>query len=425
MFPQPAVAAPIPEGRGLWRITLHNRVFDQSMHQPSDTGIGELVEARSRRLDQSWNQPAQFTFTIDGHSQGAALIQELRQDIIVWRWDVTQGKDIPFFRGPIAQSEDQINENGHVVTVTCHDYLAMYGRRFLTSTLTVTQQDQDLLVNSLVQMGARSLTNSAGASLYPGITLPFNGATKVNPDGSARTSLSNTLGAPLRDRTYFGQQFLDQAIDNLATVISGFDYDVLPRSDLNGYDTFRIFFPVQGVTRSDFALVYGSNVAEITRTVNSSDFANYERVLGNNGVEDGSLPQVYSEAQTSDATAGQVGSVGVWMSGENASDVAIQSTLDSKAQGDLAQASLLVPSYTLQLTPGWYVPGTPNMGDVVPFVINSGRLAINTTIRIVGISYSIGDDGQEDVALTVGRPTVSFTELFTRADRDVDAIARR
>ena len=39
------------------------------------------------------------------------------------------------------------------------------------------------------------------------------------------------------------------------------------------------------------------------------------------------------------------------------------------------------------------------MGDIVPLVIQTGRLNVNTTIRVLGIAYDIGDDGQEDVDL--------------------------
>ena len=66
-----------------------------------------------------------------------------------------------------------------------------------------------------------------------------------------------------------------------------------------------------------------------------------------------------------------------------------------------------------------------SMGDVVPLVVNSGRLNVNATIRILGITYAIGDDGQEDVSLTVGRQPLTFTQLVTQADRTADALTRR
>jgi hypothetical protein len=65
------------------------------------------------------------------------------------------------------------------------------------------------------------------------------------------------------------------------------------------------------------------------------------------------------------------------------------------------------------------------MGDVVPLVVQSGRLNVSTTVRVLGITYDIGDDGQEDVALTVGRPASSLLDLLTTADATVDALTRR
>jgi hypothetical protein len=113
------------------------------------------------------------------------------------------------------------------------------------------------------------------------------------------------------------------------------------------------------------------------------------------------------------------------MTADNAADVTIQATLDQKAAGDLALSGVLLPSYTLNLRPGAYTWGNPNMGDIVPLIVKSGRLNVSTTVRILGITYGIGDDGDENVALTVGRPAPNFLNLFTQADRDVDALTRR
>jgi hypothetical protein len=113
------------------------------------------------------------------------------------------------------------------------------------------------------------------------------------------------------------------------------------------------------------------------------------------------------------------------MAVENASDVSVQTTLDEKANGDLAIQGVLSPSYTVKLRAGAYTYGMVNMGDVVPLVIQEGRLNVNTSVRVVGISYDIGDDGQEDVELTVGRPPATLAKLLTGAARNIDQLARR
>jgi hypothetical protein len=65
------------------------------------------------------------------------------------------------------------------------------------------------------------------------------------------------------------------------------------------------------------------------------------------------------------------------------------------------------------------------MGDTVPLRIKAGRLDVDTYVRVVGITYDIGDDGQEDVGLTVGRADVTFADLFAKGTQGIAALARR
>ena len=120
------------------------------------------------------------------------------------------------------------------------------------------------------------------------------------------------------------------------------------------------------------------------------------------------------------------------MDGDLASDVSVQTTLNDHVNGNLGRSAVVVPSYSVTLRPGWWTPGNPNtgqsgiaMGDVVPLIIQEGRLNVNTTVRVLGIDYVIGDDGQEDVTLTLGRPDVTIADLFDTANADVNELARR
>jgi hypothetical protein len=411
---EPRATSAVPAGRGRWRVELHGRTYVQT--QTYRTVIAELTDARGRRLDQAWDSSATFTFTLDGHSPGAALITELTQDVICYRWDEQTGADRMVFRGPITQAEDQLNEDSHTVTFTCHDYLAMLDRRITTSAITRTATDQDTLVSTLVSVATQTFASS-GAALSPGSFLPITVAA-LNPDGTTRGP-----SGQLRDRTWPASTVIGPAIDDLSKVINGFDYDMTPGAI--GLDSLRVWYPNQGVARPDVPLMYGSNVATVTRSATSSDYTNYWRILGNNGSSDPAAAQLYSEAWNSDATNGAAGAVGLWMNSDNAADVTIQSTLDQRVQGGLALSGVLIPTYTLGLAPDAYTWGNPNMGDTVPLIILSGRLNVNTNVRVMGISYDIGDDGQEDVILTVGRPAQSFIDMLTRADRDVDALTRR
>jgi hypothetical protein len=96
-------------------------------------------------------------------------------------------------------------------------------------------------------------------------------------------------------------------------------------------------------------------VASLTRSVNSADYANYVRVLGNNQSAN-PTPQFYAEAYIPAVYAAPAG---LWMAGDDAADVTVQATLNDKAAGDLNLDALLVPTYTLQLAPEAYTWGTP------------------------------------------------------------------
>jgi hypothetical protein len=394
-----------------WRLTVHHRDYTAAA-TPRQTGIAELVEVRSVKLDTKWNASATLTWTMDGRDPSCAYVAELSTDVLLWRDGVLMGRFI------VAQSEDQVTAQDYSVNFTAHDYLSMLGRRILTSPndLIYSQWDQDDIVTNLLWL-AINLGAGGGTSFVPGSSLPIVTAL-VNPDGTARAK-----SGVLRDRTYTGGSVIGDLIANLAAVIGGFDFDLAPST--TGADRLRIFYGAQGVTRSDFTFHYGSTVAGFTRSANSTDFANYQRVIGQGDSTVGA-PQLYSEAWSPDANNVTTAPWGLWENGSNASDVSDPNTLAQKAHGDLALSSLLSPSYSLTMSPGAVVPGTPNMGDTVPLVLQVGRLSVSTTVRVLGITWDVGDDfSGEDVTLTVGRPAVSLSAMFQAIGQDVNALARR
>jgi hypothetical protein len=423
---------PVPAGRGRWRLTLHKRVFDwHAGHTWDTTIVATLTSARSRTLTQLWNTGAQLTFTIDGHSPSVAAIAELQQDVYAWRWDDQTGADVCMFRGVIDHAQDQITEQSHTVNVVAHDYLVMLGRRFYDFALptTSTNIDQDEIAASIVNNGAGIFNGIPGGHLPVGVVI-------VNPDGSNRATLSGTR----RTRSYLGGYGTLTALDDLAKVQGGFDYDLIPEAqapdNMNqvnpsdgtllplgaGYDAIRIFFPAQGVVRSDVVLEYGGNLSTVDRTVDSSTYINYVRLVGNNQSSDPNVAQKISGKNNPDA-AGSI--VGCWPQAQNAPDITDQGTLDDQAQGTINLQGTLTPSYTLGLRPGTYRWGWPNMGDTVQLIVQSGRLNVNASVRVVGITYQVGNDGDENVSLVVGQPSPALARTFAGYTKDINALARR
>jgi hypothetical protein len=418
-------AAPLPAGRGRWRLTLHDRTFG-AYGTPAPTWgqtiLLEIDDARGRRLEQSWDSGATLTFTCDGHSPCAAMILELQHDVMAWRWSDTDGRDVCMFRGPITQAEDQLTADTHTVTYTAHDYLAMLERRMFTAlTAAAYNVDQDTLVSALVQLASQQVTISGPAlSSY----LPLIAA-RVDGAGAPRA-----LSGQVRQRSYYGNATLLETIDALAKVQGGFDYDVLPAPEAAalggpaGTDVLRVFYPAQGVFRADLALVYGANVQALTRTVNSADYANYVRELGNAASSDPAAPQLARDAWNAEATSAAP-AVGLFMLGNNLADVTDPTTLAQHAAGDLGISDDLEPTYTIDLTPGAYQYREPNLGDTLQLVVQSGRLDVNTVIRVLGLSYDVGEDGNENVSMTVGKPLPTLRGAFRRMNRDISALTRR
>jgi len=417
-----AAGTPVPSGRARWQLSLLRRPFGPGQHW-STLMIADLGTARSRRLEKTINSPATLTFTIDGHDPAAAAAVELATEVLAWRWDETSGGDVPMFRGPITQSEDQVTEQAHTVNLTCWDYGKILERRILTNTWTATGMEQDTIVQQMLILASAMTTSNpppGGTSLAPGSFLPVR---SYPADGTGATRAAS---GQARDRTYTAGAAIGGLLDDLAKVINGYDYDILPLGASPGptdaSDWFRVFYPAQGTTRTSPELIYGSSVAALSRSTSSADFGNYWRVIGQS---DESQPQLFAEAWDPAAAGGAPGSPGLWMSVDNAPDVTIQSTLDQQAQGNLDLYGSLIPTYSLTLRPGFYSYGNPAIGDVVPLFVRSGRLDVATSVRVVGITYAIGDDGDENVEITVGRPPQSFAELVGGPRRDINALVRR
>ena len=434
---------PVPAGRGRWRLMLHNRTYADTA--PAQTVIADLTEARSRKLVTALNTPATFSFVIDGWRPAVRYIAELCTEVVLWRFDDTTGNDVVIFRGPITASVDTCDEQSHSVTFSAVDYGALLFRRIFVSITptTISGLDQDYCAGTIVRNGI-GLGSSSGTGFDPGRYLPLAWSPTmalpviaVNPDGTARAAPSGVI----RTLSYQGNAVVGQMLSDLAKLgdttagkppgSGSFDYDVAPFSALpttsvaGTVDALRIFYPQQGITRTAPALYYPGNVTALTRAVTSADYSNYWRTIGNNQNVSQSAAQFYGEAWTSDAITGAAGSVGLWENGDQVADSADQTLLGQAAQGQLNLHSVLLPTYTVTLAPGFYYQGAFCLGDTLPLIVQSGRLAVNTTTRVVGLTYEPGDDGPETVTVTLGRSPRTLAHILGDQNAAIRALARR
>lgn len=345
------------------------------------TALGELTDAKERKVTWRLLAPGEAEFHINGFSDQATFVEELINDVVVYR------DHVPVFRGRIVVSGDSLDADSHDVEVHVTDYRGLLARRTIwpASTLTYTAVDQAAIAWDLIS----DTQGTTGGNL--GITQGIGTTTGVT-----------------RTRTFEAGKTIEETISQLAAVVNGFDWEIDALRKLN------IFFPWRGSSGVDFAISYdrsGGNVSQVTRSVDPSTYANAVRVSGATGV----TPS--SQAAGDLATRPE----GRWELQYGATDLTTSTAVTETALRLLGEASLFRPAYTVTLAAdsGW-TPSVFWLGDVCPIRIRRGRLDVNTTAKLVEVEVTIGGDGDETVALTFDRPPVKDRLL-----RDIRRLAGR
>jgi hypothetical protein len=379
--------------------------------------VGELANLRSLRLHFDLYGPATAACVLDGRSPGAASLQELSQDLCLYRWNPAVGAYQILFRGPIGHTQDTVSETTHTVNVQAADYRALIARRPLGGAMTFSQADQFSIAAGLLQ-GAPGFADPTQPPYDQGYDLPV----LTNPDGS---SLAST--GVLRDRTYTGAEKAGDRLDNLAAVINGFDWGAEPWDAINATPDLRaaktqVWYPQRGVTKT-FVADYGGTVASLSRTVDSTAFANWVR---NDGTPNPDGTALFAVAAGDAVTNPQLHPEGWWPEQVSNASTSNPATLAQQAGGQLAVDSILLPSYALTLVPGaWTWKTDCWLGDTVTVRVRSGRLNVDTTARIIQLDVTVDDNGVETVALTVARSVTTLADLLVGQRSELDALSRR
>jgi hypothetical protein len=398
-----AVLAAAPDGRA-WRVATASRAL-------AGTGpgvlLGELTEARTRKLHVDLRGPATAECVVNGRSSQTYGLTELSQDLVLYRWNPVGGAFECLFRGPIGRTQDVISETVHTLTVTAADYRALLARLPAVVTQTWTGLDQATMVKNLVAF-------YGGGSFVP-FDLRIGWGGVLNPDG---TVLGDTTGVA-RDRSYTADQLVGDAVDKLAACLGGFDWSAEPTdpsTQANQAATVTLWYPRRGVTKS-FVAGYGTTVSSLTRAVNSTDFANWVLTIGK-GMTTTSAGDVSSNPAAHPE--------GLWGDVLQAADVSVAATLQQQSDGYLALHSQVAPAYSATLVPGaWNQRSDGWLGDTVTLRVASGRLNVDTTVRIVAVDFDVDDSGTERVALTLGRADVTLADALAGINSTLDALTRR
>lgn len=363
--------APGPS-KGPWRILY-------GPPQPTGGITGEIIQAQSKvvTLRTEPDQAHQVDLDIDGRSAPASGITELETDLIVMF-----GPQI-MFGGRVVPTQDTLTAAAHRLTVTAYDYREVLRRRAVLpgDTITWTSVDQSTIAWNMIQ----ATQARPGGDL--GIARGLGQAT-----GVARTQ-TITLG-----------DYIGDDITALAKLNNGFEWQITPYgvADLR----LDIFYPQQGTGRG-VVLQYGDGrVSSITRAVDPSTFASCVYVTGNS---------------TRSLTAAHLEAADIATRPEQRWDTVIgtqdntQTTLNDDAAFQLNALQNVTPSYTVTCYPGtWGGPSDIWLGDPVTVVIDSGRLDVQDTLRVVEMAFDIGPDDVETLTLTIGLIPFRFEKAIKK-----------
>lgn len=351
------------------------------------SGLEEITSAKSRKVTFDLYKGASASFTINGLDPQAAIPQEIADDLVCLR-DTRR-----LFLGRLGATDDTLDGTGHQTTFAAVDYRGMLDRRIIWpgSRTTFAQVDQRDIAWSLIT-DTQNLGTVGGGG--------------INSSSLGITTSSVPTGVK-RDRTYNEGDTIGTLLTDLSLVVGGFDWEV------DAFKSFNIFYPLRGKPSGAGAVLsYGGNVSQVTRTIDTSTFANAIRYSGATGI-----PAAVAVARP--------GPEGRWEKQVGDTTVVLASTLVEKAAYELALDSTILPSYQVTLTGGWWTPELVWLGDYVTLVVKSGRLNITATLRVVTIDVTIDDTGHEVVVLTLGQSLGSFFDKLAKYTQRFQNLERR
>jgi len=237
--------------------------------------------------------------------------------------------------------------------------------------------------------------------------------TQSRVGGDLGISNASTATGVTRDRLYQVGDSVGDLITALSQVEAGFDWDIVPISP--SALEFRTWHEERGVGRGE-VLEYGGPVISAQRQVSATDYANAIRLSG----ADTTIP---TEREADDlATAAQ----GRWDAIFADTSLTTQDALEGRAHYRLKYSQVVRPVWSVQLRRDyWRGPDHIWLGDPVRLVVYSGRLQVDTILKVYEIGFTIDADGGEQIELTLNGPKVDYRRPPAVVDRRLTDLERR
>lgn len=321
----------------------------------------QLTQATGRVVTWRVAGHAFAQFSIDGRCDEAAGIVERRDDLWVYR------NGVKLFRGRIVGAQDDGDATGHRVQFLAVDYRAMLSlaAKIEPPVPTFTGVDQGQIPWQLVE-DWQALDGGDW-----GITEGVGGTSGTTRDESDITPFSP----------------VGEVIDRILNRDGGGEWEISPDLELNRW------WPQRG-TDTGVVLDYGGRISSFSKSL--PEFGNVAGATGN----EQTVPEVVEHPDVATDERGR------WTVTEAFPSVSVQSTVEAKAQWLVDEASTVEHAWQARFrAQGWEGPDHVWIGDRVQLRVQSGRLAIAGTHRVVELQAVCGDHGTEQISVgLVGVP---------------------
>jgi hypothetical protein len=340
----------------------------------TNTAIGELSAPLGRQISFQLSDACLLNFQMNGRDPQALFPVETLTDIVAFR------DNVRLYRGRLGSSQDSLDEDTHTVQFSAIDYRGMLGRRLVPANgLTYTSTDQ--------------------------ATIAWNLINAAQSGAGGNWNLTRGIWRPSVSRTYAvaGGALMDASVNNLSNLDQGFDWEIDANLEFNMWPlpSMNIYMGLGRGSNKGGVLTYGDNVQHAARTTYSTNYANVVRYSGSNTVG-ATTVDIVSEAMY----GGDFGTAGRWETQEGNTDLVSLANLNAMALAELTRTGILLPSYQLTLTDGWWDPTQIWLGDIVQVNVVSGRLDDHYSARVIQIDIYINDlANKETVVVTVGTTT--------------------
>jgi hypothetical protein len=328
----------------------------------------EVFDARDRKLTYRVDDSADFSFILDGNDPVWQYITELITDVWLYRDNQV------FYRGRVGPTADNIDEESNTVSINTFDYREWLGRQVLGPGARISwdQKPRSVIIQDILNY----------LNTQPGIKPHF-----VLDSSRLSTTLNDfdiLVGTTVKDALAAMTGFGWQAIPTYATPSSPGDVII------------RAVSPFYYVLNDYFVMEYGGVVSSLTRQLDTGNFANTVFVSGDMNLP----PLVRNSSGLATDPRGPLGVV--------VSDPSIITTggLSSRANQEITSRDTVMADWKCQLVDGgWINDKDAWLGDIVRFVVNSGRVNINDMYRITDFELALSDDGMgQKVGMTMVRP---------------------